>query len=882
MAPRRRASTLKGSNEEVEELQGWLNGLLLAPQSKDDANWLQRRLEVAHHIRQRLLDGSRGGHPKDAFRHIGGFRILLDAVADVLGHDIRHDAANLEYTLLRDLLQVYFGILTAALRDHGGNRRYFQQKVNGNGWSSLRCVLTQSLYQGPSRPEKCRNLLLEYVLASLLACAVGDDTASRLFTHARPRRSAEDASPSSIQRASVYAESSRTISKQELDVGRDAAALNKILDHDLGRSVTVSNPEAFYLMFELWKLSRKHHASDDLTPSLNSEEFLKLINYVINASTNNLTALHTTDLLGSVLASLIERTLPSTYEVTELQKLAINLLSIGIGKLDHAHFLFRNAKSSPLIAELLLTSLKSSQIPSYIHFDLLLHGFSSIELPGIGRAFPPMSTSGGYTLSLWFQIVKFDQNSHTTLFGAFDSSQSCFVLVYLEKDTHHLILQTSIRSSRPSVRFKAAVFSQGNWYHLALTHRRPRTTSSSRASLFVNGEFVEQVKSQYPVVPPPETEGNRISTLSGMRKSVQAFVGTPQDLALQVGANRVSTQWRLSSVQLFSEVLSDDLLAVHYELGARYTGNFQDCLGSFQTYQASAKLNLRNESLHPGKEERSDIVSAIRSKAGDLLPEDKVLINISAENVFQDRDLSHTNETQLLQSLSRTAYRNLYNVTRGGRNALAINGAYPAINEALLHKSGYAILTGDPTIVVPGSLDNATWRVGGCAAICLGLLEAARNADEVIRSLNILFVSIRNEWRNSEAMEKENGFGVLANLITIKLEKFIPLHTSGESDTLADGAALSADLCLVVMNLLLEFVGYCASKPDESVINNPLAYRILLVDLDIWRTCVPTVQKAYYEQFVVFASKSKYHQFNNKRLSRMRKAPVELCTLRLH
>ena len=41
--------------------------------------------------------------------------------------------------------------------------------------------------------------------------------------------------------------------------------------------------------------------------------------------------------------------------------------------------------------------------------------------------------------------------------------------------------------------------------------------------------------------------------------------------------------------------------------------------------------------------------------------------------------------------------------------------------------------------------------------------------------------------------------------------------------------------------------------------------------MNFWRSTNSAVQKLYYEQFIVFGVNSKFHQFNTKRLLRMRK-----------
>lgn len=666
------------------------------------------------------------------------------------------------------------------------------------------------------------------------------------------------------------------------------APLCNLIDKEITHSTLLQIPEAMVILLELWRVLQKKPAkpsqSADFSINAGLSSIPKIMSHVAALSTHNLVALHGTTTLSTVLAYMLSPL--SDASTSELYNVAVTLLELGVTSLDDAHLLFRNASSSSMIAGLLLKALSMPKCPPYLHFDLSLHGFASIELPGLGHEFPPVSSSIGYSILLWIYIVKFDPFVHTTLFGAFDSSQTCFVLVYLEKDTHNLILQTSVTSSKPSVRFKSTSFQEGRWYHISIVHRRPKTTSSSRASLFIDGEFVEQVKSNYPASHPPTPanggKGGQVTSTHN-DQAVQAFLGTPQDLATRVGKGSVASQWRLASAHLIGEVLSDDLIAVYHQLGPRYNGNYQDCLGSFQTYQASAELNLRNENLHTGREGKSDIVSAIRSKASNLLPESKILLSILPSAILDNWDYNNLGNTQFIKALSTSALKNLWSVTRGGRNALAINGSVPSINEALLNSCGYAVLTGDPATAVPQSLDDAAWRVGGCAAVGLAILEAAHTHESIIEALKILFKSIQDSWRNSEAMEREFGFGVLANLLAVKLniENLRPdrinVASANASEENKEHESLSKD----VLHLILSFVGYRFGKPEDSVINNPLAYRVLLVDFEIWRSSAPSVQKLYYEQFTVFAISSKHHQFNTKRLMRMRQFNETLCFYRI-
>lgn len=776
------------------------------------------------------------------------------------------DADAEQRRLVGDYLQTLFGILSAALQDHRGNQRFFRKRVDGGGWQSLKRALLQLLL--PLSDAKTISLQAppERVFGCLLACALNDEFVITFFSDFK--NSGNNIHEGVVSQTSP---SNKHESSRINQVGSRESANSSRLTTAVDAMATVRIPEALSIMLELWEQLETDTRIKDQRELTSFRGVPAVIRHIASLSTHNLLALHTTPLLGTLLSCLLSLS-PQTSGLVELRSLAVSLLQLGVTSLDDAHLLYRHAASSPMIAELLLAALKMSHSPPYIHFDLSAHGFASVELPGIGRAFPPTSPSAGYTLTLWLNVVNFDPKSHTTLFGAFDSSQTCFMLIYLEKDTRNLILQTSVTSSRPSVRFKSITFRDNRWYHVVIVHRRPRTTMSSRASLFIDGEFIEQVKSNYPASP-PSVAPSLVGTNSGRRSHpIQAFFGTPQDLATRIGKGLVFSQWRLASGHLFGEALSDDLLAVYYQLGPKYQGNYQDRLGSFQTYEASAALNLRNESLHPGKEDKSEIVTAVRQFASVLLPESQIILNISPTVVLDDDENYNINEKQVVKGLGKQASKNLRQVTRG-RNALAINGAIPAINEALHHSSGFAILTGNPTVVTPQYLDDAAWRIGGCAAVGLSLIEAAETPAAINNALNILLESVKSNWRNSEAMERENGFGVLATLLARKLN-YGKASSSDNPDQHGSGENIHEEyekLSIEVLTTVLEFVGYRPEKPRDSVINNPLAYRVLLVDPDLWRNSIPAVQRLYYKQFVVFGADSKYHLFNAKRLSKMRK-----------
>ncbi|KAL8810939.1 MAG: hypothetical protein Q9200_002183, partial [Gallowayella weberi] len=812
---------------------------------------IESKVAAGHAIRQLLLD-----HPatRDVFRHLGGLETLLETLESLKDLSVLKDSNEELQGAYLHLLTIVFSILAAALGDHRGNRKYFQQRIPHGGWASLKMKLNSlrcSVLHGP--PEVLQKTE-QHIFGCLFVCAINDETVLELFkvTKSKDRP---------VQKLSSTTDANE-VSNREFKAR---------LDQILGTAAHLQYGDPVCIALELW-LDWLCEASD--ASLIYHTPVVQAVTYLAKLSTHNLLALHRTELLNKLLAALFT-TETVTSHAHELLVLAEILLSFGITKLDDARLLYSNACTSRGAADLLLHALRSSRLPSYFHFDLSICGYSSIELPDIGTAFPPTGSSGGYTLSLWLRIGKFDTKAHTTLFGAFDSSQACFVLVYLEKDSHNLILQTSVTSTRPSVRFKSVSFREDRWYHIVIAHRRPKPTSSSRVSLFVNGNFIEQLKSNYPLAPPTSRSisGSASHTPSShIRSPVQAFVGTPQDLASRLGKGVISSHWSLASVYVFSDVLSDDLIAVHYELGPRYYGNYQDCLGSFNTYQAAASLKIRNDSFPGGKQQQSDILRAMETGASELLPERKIILALSPWNVLDPDDVGSPKELHISKYLSKAARRTARSMGQKGHEYVVVNGTLPAFNDALASPHGFAVPTGGPEVSITHSLDDAAWQIGGCTGIVLDQIERSDDEEATLRALSCIFQSVRDNWRCSEAMERDNGFAILSMLIAQKIDagarrnddsRGCPaVHQANEED--------HAGFSLKVLTMVLEFLGFRTDKPEDSMLNNPLAYRVLIVDADYWRSMPSSVLKLYYEQFDIFGTRSKYHKFNAKRLSKMR------------
>lgn len=756
---------------------------------------------------------------KDIFRHGSGFEVILDLIQrstspGTLGLDTRA-------ALLNDVLET----LSKALVDHRGNQKYFSSFLDG--WIALSsgCAsLVDSLLEDASGNEQISSLI-----QSLLGLTLGAGYFDADWTGLRdepPRR------------------------------------FGPVIQNREACSIAV---HVAVQAFEKTSGEAQERQGEMLS------ELLRKIADLANLSTRNKVSLWHTDILARVTSFFVGQSGSSESRENACRTAAI-LAGLGISGLNNVALLLRAAADSDPAREFLLDVLRRSKDPAFVQFDLTLHGYASIEFPSLPRAFPPIV---GYALTLWLRIDEFDPICHTTLFGAFDSTQACFLLLYLEKDSHQLIIQTSVRSSRPSVRFKRARFATGQWYHVALVHRK--ATSDPRhspVSLFVDGEFAEQIKCTYPEAPPESSDRTNDSPAASLgtkhTNPVQAFFGTPHDLALKTGRNLVKSQWSMGNAHLYQAPLTDEFVAVHYRLGPRYSGNMQDCLGPLLTYRASAELNRYNELLHPDKSDKSDIVIATEEYGSKVMPEHRLLLSVSPSTVI-DLDSERNGSTSAWCEIDRKASLRLKQIAQK-TNAIAINGAIASVRDGMKSAHGAGILTGDPVVALPKAFDDATWCLVGTVPALIRLLASTNSKAAFIQAVRIVFECIKDNWRISEAMEKGNGFGMLAMVIREKLG--FDSGSAGQAITHRPASMLSFEdrqtLPSELLGLILDFIGYDKHRPENSMIVNPMAYRVLLVDFDTWRRCDIATQRLYYAQFAQFAVQNIHHGFNQKRLTRMR------------
>ena len=152
----------------------------------------QPLIHAGHSVRQLLLEKSISYRAQEAFRHLSGFQAVLTAF-ETLIRIVKLCASNRqEHHSIQDLIQMLFGVLTAALQEHKGNQNYFRQFHPGGGWQTLNNSLELLIeYLKKIHPD-FSEAVIEQLFGCLLSCATNDDVMAELF--GKLRRSLQDPS----------------------------------------------------------------------------------------------------------------------------------------------------------------------------------------------------------------------------------------------------------------------------------------------------------------------------------------------------------------------------------------------------------------------------------------------------------------------------------------------------------------------------------------------------------------------------------------------------------------------------------------------------------------------------------------------------------------
>ncbi|CAG8547021.1 3265_t:CDS:10, partial [Scutellospora calospora] len=649
---------------------------------------------------------------KDVFRESGGFVCLVSLLVgleDVYkqliqsfeANEAKFDATNasslndcsnynaeelLIKTQATDTLKAIFIVFAEAMSNHDSNRRFFSKSI---GFKSVEdAIFLTDMFKLKGAPE--------HLFGILFGFAIENESVADIFIE-------------------QYLNGNNEITNDNNQFK---------LEEKIGNFTDeIHNPDVIPTIMKL-----------QLCVNHNSRLFLKIYEALVAlafANRRNQVMLNKSGVLEIVLHRLFPTSIQNneaetintnnrTREKRFLTKLAQRLIEMGVTTKD-IRFLFEqfeNGSQRPkenatdadgaflTAMDMVLFGVQRSRWPRFVQFDMCQFGYSCLEMSSLSdRPFPP--ATGGYTFMSWLDIENFDSETNLTLLGLSDDEKKCYLQIYFEAQTHKLVVQTS---PKQTTRFDNFEFRTGYWYHIALVHRRPRIGQSSLITLYVDGKSVDEQKCSY--LGQPVTN-----------RSIRTFIGTPKDIAKKLGKGQTKLAWDLGPCYFFEDDLDGDIISVYCHLGPRYSSNFQDSLGQFQTYQTSTLLNMRLETL---SRQRGDsnieldnlpIVNAIRGNNSQTLPEDKIIFAFNASNVLVCGQNANILGAGLSEGTSQALLGNI-------NTKVILNAAVPKVERALRVPHGLAYLHGDPVTAVPYGMDDSIWKIGG-SAVVLRLIERA-------------------------------------------------------------------------------------------------------------------------------------------------------------
>ncbi|KAK6462101.1 hypothetical protein DFJ63DRAFT_143436 [Scheffersomyces coipomensis] len=174
------------------------------------------------------------------------------------------------------------------------------------------------------------------------------------------------------------------------------------------------------------------------------------------------------------------------------------------------------------------------------------------------------------------------------------------------------------------------------------------------------------------------------------------------------------------------------------------------------------------------------------------------------------------------------------------------------------------------------SVHGALYTIGG-ASLLLKVVETSIEVSDaklrdtlLYKALNVLFIILNNNWRLSKEFENINGYGILSILLTNYAEKYNKSLTFTLYEEFLDNKLDTLTGCSGVnlLNMVLSHAGYDFISPYESLIINPLGYRFLVLNFDLFYGSDSFEYLLYHIQILIQGSK--YSEFNKLELHKMK------------
>ncbi|KAI0067044.1 beach-domain-containing protein [Artomyces pyxidatus] len=325
-------------------------------------------------------------------------------------------------------------------------------------------------------------------------------------------------------------------------------------------------------------------------------------------------------------------------------------------------------------------------------------------------------------------------------------------------------------------------FPKSRWFHVTIIHYPHRGTNPS-LRFFVDGVLIDLVNWSYPK---PD------------------YIAQTGAYILGDDSDDAQMSWCVASATLISKPLGDHLPRFIHHLGPRYSATFQSPdLVKFLTYEASTSLNIFLSNLTSRNGIPADVTALVKAIKDGIGVDESSIIFSFTPSVFRDGQ-------------------------EGGHGSPS---RFTKIGDVLSTRAR--------------CVDIAMWEIGG-VAVPMRLVQLANTPHELSRTLGILTDGLRNNWQNSEDMERIRGYEILALILRNKSEL----------------------INITSFETLFEFLGMNFRSPDHSTITNIVAYRAIALDFELWSRTREEIQCVHLEHITTLMHSSRYKKFNvNQRLA---------------
>ncbi|GMG56478.1 unnamed protein product [Ambrosiozyma monospora] len=308
-------------------------------------------------------------------------------------------------------------------------------------------------------------------------------------------------------------------------------------------------------------------------------------------------------------------------------------------------------------------------------------------------------------------------------------------------------------------------------------------------------------------------------------------------------------------------------IMLSWYLGPNYTGGFQDThIENLLTERNKTEMKLRlQEYLETGSDLLSSDFEDLRlfsstsnssANASDRSANTNKNISPSAHNNSPKTGLSLDHKLAHLKLQKKdivlSASVQFTCISQDSICFLDPSGTRNKVVLAEVPKRDVAVMNSRPLL-------DTLYAIGGFG-IPLRYADTAKDSESLVNALNLLFHLLKNDVRSLQEFESQSGYDILATLLKTK----------------------KTSIDLSVLDCILDFVGYDHCSPASSVLKNPLAYRSLITDFNVWKPSDSDILpqslnknskdtfKFLVFQFTVFGQDSKYHAYNLQQLGKMK------------